>query len=204
MFQICTLLTILQVCNISTTQYVPYSRELCRNDSHYGYDCHPQVPFVYNQDPCFNQNFDYFPQTSPSFPQQYLVVKIAGVLMKLPCQPMNEDYYHEQNSCYDSNSFGLYSTTPQVYRSFIQSSIPNELLNSSNKLMEQMATLCDLVGQAIQKKEEEERIAEDQAAKDRYWKIPICYDDDEDNTIAITPFYNEEPINSLSMGDELS
>ncbi|GJT62176.1 hypothetical protein Tco_1005709 [Tanacetum coccineum] len=37
----------------------------------------------------------------------------------------------------------------------------------------------------IQKKEEEKRIAEEQAAKDRYWKIPICYDDDEDNTIAI-------------------
>ncbi|GJW45881.1 hypothetical protein Tco_0077527 [Tanacetum coccineum] len=69
--------------------------------------------------------------------------------------------------------------------------------------MEQMTTLCDLVGQAIQKKEEEKRIAEEQAAKDRYWKIPICYDDDEDNTIAITPVLPiEEPDNSLSMGDE--
>ncbi|GKG03849.1 hypothetical protein Tco_0314236, partial [Tanacetum coccineum] len=57
----------------------------------------------------------------------------------------------------------------------------------------------NLVGQAIQKKEEEKRIAEEQAAKDRSWKILICYDDDEDNTIAITP---EEPDNSLSMGDE--
>ncbi|GJS56527.1 hypothetical protein Tco_0629889 [Tanacetum coccineum] len=26
-------------------QYVPYSCELCGNDSHYGYDCLPQVPF---------------------------------------------------------------------------------------------------------------------------------------------------------------
>ncbi|GJZ42352.1 hypothetical protein Tco_0589238 [Tanacetum coccineum] len=79
----------------------------------------------------------------------------------------------------------------------------NELLNSSNKLMEQMTTLCDLVGQAIQKKEEEKRIAEEQASKDQYWKIPICYDDDEDDTIAITPVLPiEEPDNSLSMGDE--
>ncbi|GJX61111.1 hypothetical protein Tco_0294011 [Tanacetum coccineum] len=69
--------------------------------------------------------------------------------------------------------------------------------------MEQMATLYDLVGQAIQKKKEEERIAEEQVAEDRYWKIPICYDDDEDNTIAITPVLPiEEPDNSLSMGDE--
>ncbi|GKC01432.1 hypothetical protein Tco_0987568 [Tanacetum coccineum] len=44
----------------------------------------------------------------------------------------------------------------------------------------------------IQKKEEEKRIAEEQAAEDRYWRIPICYDDDEDDTIAITP----------SMGDK--
>ncbi|GJU77165.1 hypothetical protein Tco_1274235 [Tanacetum coccineum] len=47
------------------------------------------------------------------------------------------------------------------------------------------------------------RIAEDQAAKDRYWKIPICYDDDEDYTIAITPVLStEEPIDSLIMEDE--
>ncbi|GJX14502.1 hypothetical protein Tco_0206260, partial [Tanacetum coccineum] len=47
-------------------------------------------------------------------------------------------------------------------------------------LMEQMTSICDMVGQYMQKKEEEKRIAEEQAAKDRYWKIPICYDDDED------------------------
>ncbi|GJY44080.1 hypothetical protein Tco_0432293 [Tanacetum coccineum] len=56
---------------------------------------------------------------------------------------------------------------------------------------------------AIQKKEEEKRIAKEQAAKDRYWKIPICNDNDEDYTIAITPVLStEEPVNSLSMGDE--
>ncbi|GJX60410.1 hypothetical protein Tco_0291800 [Tanacetum coccineum] len=53
--------------------------------------------------------------------------------------------------------------------------------------MEQIPSLCDMVGQIMQKKEEEKRIAEEQAAKDRYWKIPICYDDDDDYTIAITP-----------------
>nr|GEU84446.1 hypothetical protein [Tanacetum cinerariifolium] len=46
-----------------------------------------------------------------------------------------------------------------------------------------------------QKKEEEEK----QIVKEQYWKIPICYDDDEDYTIAITP---KEPGNSLCMGDE--
>ncbi|GJV88426.1 hypothetical protein Tco_1532364 [Tanacetum coccineum] len=53
------------------------------------------------------------------------------------------------------------------------------------------------------KKEEERRIAEEQAAKDRYWKIPICYDDDDEYTIAITLVLpTKEPVNSQSMGDE--
>ncbi|GJW91634.1 hypothetical protein Tco_0169187 [Tanacetum coccineum] len=52
-------------------------------------------------------------------------------------------------------------------------------------------------------KEEDRRIAEDQAAKDRYWKIPICYDDDEDYTIATTPILStKEAIESLIMEDE--
>ncbi|GJZ02473.1 hypothetical protein Tco_0520434 [Tanacetum coccineum] len=69
--------------------------------------------------------------------------------------------------------------------------------------MEQMTSICDMVGQYMQKKEEDRRITEDQAAKDRYWKIPICYDDDEDYTIAITPvLLTEEPVDSLIMGDE--
>ncbi|GJU93889.1 putative reverse transcriptase, RNA-dependent DNA polymerase [Tanacetum coccineum] len=54
----------------------------------------------------------------------------------------------------------------------------------------------------MQKKEEDRRIVEDQAAKDRYWKIPICYDD-EDYAIAITPVLSpEEPVDSLIMEDE--
>nr|GEU68575.1 hypothetical protein [Tanacetum cinerariifolium] len=55
------------------------------------------------------------------------------------------------------------------------------------------------VGQFIQKKEEEKQIEEDQAANARYWKIPACYDDDDDYNFAIIP---NEPVNSLSMGDE--
>ncbi|GKA78175.1 hypothetical protein Tco_0784712 [Tanacetum coccineum] len=201
-----------------TPQPPTYSYEICGNNAYYGYDCAPQVPFIHNPEPCYNQDFN-FPQTLPSFQQQRLgCEKCGGPHETFQCQPMNEDYYHEQNSCYDSNSFGFDQVQPPQYtvnhpifnsqnellnsqNEFLNSQ--NELLNSSNKLMEQMTTLCDLVGQAIQKKEEEKRIAEEQAAKDRYWKIPICYDDDEDDTIIITPVLPiEEPVNSLSMGDK--
>ncbi|GJT33111.1 hypothetical protein Tco_0923530, partial [Tanacetum coccineum] len=47
-----------------------------------------------------------------------------------------------------------------------------------------MTSICDMVGQYLQKKEEDKRIAEDQAAKDQYWKIPICYNDDDDEYFA--------------------
>nr|GEY17370.1 hypothetical protein [Tanacetum cinerariifolium] len=78
--------------------------------------------------------------------------------------------------------------------------VQNDLFDSQNKLMEQLISMCDMVGQFIQKKEEEKQIVEEQVANARYWKIPACYDDDDDDyAFAITP---NEPVNSLSMGDE--
>nr|GEW06784.1 hypothetical protein [Tanacetum cinerariifolium] len=59
--------------------------------------------------------------------------------------------------------------------------------------------MCEMVGQLIQKKQEEKQIEDDQAANARCWKIPACYDDDDDYNFAITP---NEPVNSLRMGDE--
>ncbi|GJU64919.1 hypothetical protein Tco_1246754 [Tanacetum coccineum] len=90
---------------------------------------------------------------------------------------------------------------------------------SCEKLMEQMTSMCDMVGQLIQKKEEEKRIEEEQAAKDRYWKIPVCYDDDDDeessiplkdtiiyglpSCVAITSALStEKPVDSLIIEDE--
>ncbi|GJY37275.1 hypothetical protein Tco_0422653 [Tanacetum coccineum] len=77
-------------------QYQTYSCELCGNDAHYGYDCPPQVLIVYNQEPCFNQNFDNnFPQTSSSFPQQYLCCEnCGGPHESFQCQPMNQNFYN--------------------------------------------------------------------------------------------------------------
>nr|GFD25469.1 hypothetical protein [Tanacetum cinerariifolium] len=59
--------------------------------------------------------------------------------------------------------------------------------------------MCAMVGQLIQKKQEEKQIEEEQAVNARYWKIPACCYDDDDYNSAITP---NEPVDSLSMGDE--
>nr|GEZ89337.1 hypothetical protein [Tanacetum cinerariifolium] len=126
------------------------------------------------------------------------------------CQPTNEDYFHEQNSCYNSNSFGSDHCQPSKYTvNHPIFNAHNEFLNSQNELsiaqntimeqMTQLTSMCEMVCQIVQKKQEEKRIEEEQAASARYWKIPACCDDDDDYDYAITP---EETDNSLSMGDE--
>nr|GEY31282.1 hypothetical protein [Tanacetum cinerariifolium] len=130
------------------------------------------------------------------------------------CQPTNEDYYHEQNSCYNSNSFGSDHCQPSQYT--INHPIfnaHNDFINSKNELsiaqttimekMTQLTSMCELVCQIFQKKQEEKRIEEEQAASARYWKITACCDDDDDYDSAITPVLSTEEIdNSLSMGDK--
>nr|GFA55771.1 hypothetical protein [Tanacetum cinerariifolium] len=76
--------------------------------------------------------------------------------------------------------------------------------------------------QVVQKKLEEKQIKEERAAKAKYWKLPVCYDDDDDEEgsdslddniiFGLSPFSaiirnepvlsTEETDNSLSMGDE--
>ncbi|GKB33363.1 hypothetical protein Tco_0872764, partial [Tanacetum coccineum] len=85
-------------------QYESYSCELCGNDSHYGYDCPPQFPLVYEQEPSYNQNFsdNYYPQNSSSFPQQYLCCEnYGGPHESFQCQPMNQNNF-EPNPSYSS------------------------------------------------------------------------------------------------------
>nr|GEU49183.1 hypothetical protein [Tanacetum cinerariifolium] len=177
-----------------------YSCEFCRIDARYGHYCTPQVPFIYPK-PSYNQDFN-FSQESQNFQQQYLCCENCGVTHEAyQCQPKNQDYYHEQNSCYDHNSFGFDQFQPKQYTvNHLIFNVQNDLFNSQKKLMEKLTSMCDMVGQFIQKKEEEKQIEDEQVANARYWKIPACYDDDDDDyAFAITP---NEPDNSLSMGDE--
>nr|GEV34053.1 copia protein [Tanacetum cinerariifolium] len=148
--------------------------EFYGNGAHVGYNCPAQVPSL---------------KTLPCFPQQYPCCEDCGVTHKpYQCQPNNHDYYHEQNSCYDSDSFGFDHCQPLQYtvnhpifnahNDLLNAN--NDLLNSQNeitiaqnKLMDQLTSMCAM--------------------------IPVCYDDDDDYNSAITP---NEPVNSLSMRDE--
>nr|GEV88869.1 hypothetical protein [Tanacetum cinerariifolium] len=93
--------------------YETYSSDSCGNDSHFAYDCSPQFPLNYEPEPGYVQNYNSYPHDSPNFPQPYPCCEDCGVTHEpYQCQPKNHDYYHEQNSCYDSNSIGFDQSQP--------------------------------------------------------------------------------------------
>ncbi|GJR72851.1 putative reverse transcriptase domain-containing protein [Tanacetum coccineum] len=59
----------------------------------------------------------------------------------------------------------------------------NEILQNLQSLQQQC--LFDMVVNDTKEGKKERRIEEEQAAKDRYWKIPVCYDDDDDEESSI-------------------
>nr|GEZ33372.1 hypothetical protein [Tanacetum cinerariifolium] len=136
-------------------------------------DFDPQQAPIHVTEPCKNQTIDELPQTLPGF----------------------------DPTCYsgDGNSF--------TYDS--KSNLADDSPNGFNPLPQPLTYSYEFCGNNAyyghdcppqQKKEEEEKqIAEEQAATARYRRIPICYDDDKDYTIVITP---KEPEDSLRMGDE--
>ncbi|GJS14058.1 hypothetical protein Tco_0408530 [Tanacetum coccineum] len=128
-------------------QFETYLCELCGNNAHYGYDCSPQFPFVYEQEPCYNQNFNdnYFPQNSQSYSQQYLCcANCGGPHETFQCQPMNEDYC-EQNSCYYPNSSSFdHSQPPQDsidYQGILQQAYEDEKYSAACRYM--LSITCD-------------------------------------------------------------
>ncbi|GKC46697.1 hypothetical protein Tco_1064419 [Tanacetum coccineum] len=88
------------------THYEPILCDFYGNDARYGHYCTPQVP---NPEPCYNQNYDEFPQTLPSFQQQSLCCEnCGGPHATFECQPMNQNFH-------DSNSFGFDQIQPPQF-----------------------------------------------------------------------------------------
>ncbi|GKB20796.1 hypothetical protein Tco_0854719 [Tanacetum coccineum] len=126
--------------------------ELCGNDAHYGYDCPSQVLFVYNQDPCFNQNLDNFPQTSPSFPQQYLCCEdCEGPHANFECQPMN----HSTSSCFEQFQPPQYPVIHQP-----RQEISTKMLLTKEKLIKAIRTCLKNNNQPPKEKSIEVLLAE--------------------------------------------
>ncbi|GJR58048.1 hypothetical protein Tco_1500210 [Tanacetum coccineum] len=81
------------------THYEPILCDFCRNDARYGHYYTPQVP---NPKPCYNQNYDEFPQILPSFQQQSLCCEnYEGPHASFECQPMNQNFHNSNSSGID-------------------------------------------------------------------------------------------------------
>ncbi|GJZ05817.1 hypothetical protein Tco_0539610 [Tanacetum coccineum] len=199
-----------------------YSCEFCGNNAHYGYDCPPQVPFIYNPEPCYNQDFDNdFPQSFQSYPQQYLCCEnCGGPHETFQCQPLNQNFY-EPNLCYNSNSSGFDQYQPPQYTVIYQppqeTKMPKVLLLAWEKFFKTKHAFKEKqyqpedIQELLRKLLKDVQIISEELAdyiNTLNWNCPAFYDnddedDDEEYTIAITPVLpTVEPDNSLSMGDE--
>nr|GEX77266.1 hypothetical protein [Tanacetum cinerariifolium] len=173
-----------------------YLSQIFESNSHYGYECSQQVSLVYEPEPCYIQNFSEndFSHDLPS------VDPLIDHHCCYECGNSLNDFFCYQCTCkFCGNDCGGLSEAdhcqpPQYTVNHTIFNAHNDLLNSQNKLMKQVTSMCEMFGQFIQKKHEEE-----QAANARYWKIPACCDDDDDYNFVITP---NEPVDFLSIGDE--
>nr|GEZ30469.1 hypothetical protein [Tanacetum cinerariifolium] len=102
------------------------SYEFCGNDAQYGHDCPPQVPFIYNLESCYKQDFN-FPQNFQSFQQQYpCCERCGGPHESFQCQQVISYETCYENSkkipiCYDDDE-DAESSTP--LRDIIISELP--------------------------------------------------------------------------------
>ncbi|GKC85262.1 hypothetical protein Tco_1140979 [Tanacetum coccineum] len=185
-----------------------YSCELCGNDFHYGYDCPPRFPLVYEQEPSYNQNFgdNYYPQNSPSFPQQYLCYEnCGGPHANFQCQPRNQNFY-EPNICYNSKSSGFdqppqYSIDhqPQCIQEDLNqqrmNDVHNECIKSHNDMIESMNELLktmQFLGEMLRQREQAANLSTYTPEPLRRFNS-ICYDDDddEDSTIPLNEIISQ-------------
>nr|GEY98399.1 hypothetical protein [Tanacetum cinerariifolium] len=202
-----------------------YLCQICESNSHYGYECSQRVSLVYEPKLCYIQNFsdnNYSHDLPSVYPliDHHCCYKCGNSLNDFFCYQCTcefcgngahvgyscpaqvpsfqtlPSFSQEYPCCEDCRGLSEvdHCQPPQYTINHPIFNAHNDLLNSQTKLMEQMTSMCEMFGQFIQKKHEEE-----QAANARYWKIFACFDDDDDYAFAITP---NEPVNSLSMGDE--
>nr|GEV59572.1 ribonuclease H-like domain-containing protein [Tanacetum cinerariifolium] len=198
----------------------------CGKDAHIVYNCPSKVLVISNPEPCNNQTIDELPQTLPIFhstfqseaespftldPTPTYVDESPNVFNPPPQPPV-----YPCEFCGNNAYYGHYCT-PHAPFNYSEPTLA--------KIKDQMTSItssCEMACQVAQKKLEEKQIEEERAAKAKNWKLPVCYDDDDeeersdsldDSIISGLPPFSEithdepvlsteEPDNSVSMGDE--
>nr|GEY27983.1 hypothetical protein [Tanacetum cinerariifolium] len=206
-------------------------------DTHIGYNCPSKVLVISNPKPYNNQTIDELPQILPIFhPTFHSKAESPFTLDSTPTyvdessNVFNPPPQHPVSPCkfYGNDAYYGHYCTPQAPFIYPEScynqeyNFPQDFQN-----VPQQYPCCDDCRvthdayQFVQKKLEEKQIKEEREAKAKYWKLFVCYDDDDDeersdplddNIISRLPSFSaitldepilsiEEPNNSLSMGD---
>nr|GEY04078.1 hypothetical protein [Tanacetum cinerariifolium] len=204
--------------------------EFCGNDAYYSHDCPPQVPCIYNLEPCCNQDLN-FPQNFQNVQQQYPCCESCGgphenfqcrqVIFYEPCcencggphetfqcQPMS---YYEPNLCYESNYSSFDQSQPSQFSVIHQppQETSVEILHDHENVVNSVQTFLRKFNRfSFLETPKVLLLAWDIVSNiknafgnKQYKPKDIHDDDDEDYTIAITP---EEPDNSLNQFIEFS
>ncbi|GJX33643.1 hypothetical protein Tco_0243498 [Tanacetum coccineum] len=172
-------------------QFETYLCELCGNNAHYGYDCSPQFPFVYEQEPCYNQNFNdnYFLQNSQSSSQQYFPVNYPPQETSREILQAQEDLMEAIQAFLKEIRESKDALTNKQYRQEDIQELMSKLLEDVRNTSEEFSEYINCLS----------------------WNRPLFYfdDDDDEYTViwrrpkAITPDEPiKEPDNSLIMEDE--
>ncbi|GKE13932.1 hypothetical protein Tco_1421509, partial [Tanacetum coccineum] len=175
------------------------------------------VPLVYEHKPGYD---NYYPQNSPSFPQQSLnCEKCGGPHEDYQCQPLHQNY-SELNHCYDSNSYGFdqhpqYSIDHQPQEDLNQQRM-NDVYIKWDDMIESRNKLLQSLGEMLRQREQAANLSTYTTEPSRHFNSFYDDDDYEESTIplneivsqispsiAITPVLPTlEPEDSLIVGDE--
>nr|GEX08914.1 hypothetical protein [Tanacetum cinerariifolium] len=143
------------------SQYEMNIFELCGNDAHYGYDCPPQVLFVYNQNPCFDQNFDNnFPLTSPKFSQQNLVCENYGQFVNHQPQEIPEGIPFIESKEWIETKNELYKLMEAYTKRMNQKSQEKEEPPQNFDFRQLIREMCGIKASVEQKQKLEEMMLE--------------------------------------------
>nr|GEW24416.1 hypothetical protein [Tanacetum cinerariifolium] len=141
-------------------QYENYLCNLCGNNSHDGYDCQQQFPFVYEQEPIYNQNYNdnYYPYDLPSFP---CCDNCGGSHETFQCQPIAQNVDFSGSDQIQTPQYpDVYPPFQEKSKEYSKPENPNELFQ---KLLEDLKELAEY---------------KNSPSKDR----PIFLNDDEDHS----------------------
>nr|GEW25985.1 hypothetical protein [Tanacetum cinerariifolium] len=115
-------------------QFETYLYDKCGNNSYHGYDCQPQLPFVYKQEPSYNQNYNgnYYPHDLLSC---LCYDNCGGSHATFQCQPIDQNI--------DSSGFDQIQSLQYPVNHHISQVDVEEVLQDKEKFMQVTQTFLE-------------------------------------------------------------